>query len=279
MKLEEFLRREKQVSRRLLAKCKYHGSITCGGKNIRTVDVINPGETVVLMYPAAECTAVPNPELKVPVLYRSRDIIVYDKPPFMPSHQSQGHYTDTLANAFANEYPHVPFRCLTRLDRNTSGVCAAALTAYGAGFLQGRIEKLYLGAVTGVLTGNGKVNAPIARVSDSVILRCVSESGKPAVSLYERIFGNDRYTLVRLTPVTGRTHQLRVHMAHIGYPLAGDDLYGETSEDMDRHALHCAAVRFPCPETGRYVTVRSRLPDDMASLFPDENASALAIDF
>lgn len=279
MKLEEFLRREKQVSRRLLAKCKYHGSITCGGKNIRTVDTIHPGETVVLAYPTNECTAVPNPELKVSVLYRSRDIIVYDKPPFMPSHQSQGHYTDTLANAFANDYPQIPFRCLTRLDRNTSGVCAAALTAYGAGFLQGRIEKLYFGAVTGVLTGKGEVNAPIARVSDSVILRCVSGTGKSAVSLYERVLGNERYTLVRLTPVTGRTHQLRVHMAHMGYPLAGDDLYGEESEDIGRHALHCCALRFPCPETGECITVRSSLPEDIAALFPDENAKTLAIDF
>lgn len=279
MKLEEFLRREKQMSRRLLAKCKYHGTITCNGKNIRTVDMIYPMETVMLTYESAECTAVPNPDINVPVLYKSRDIIIYDKPPFMPSHQSQGHYTDTLANAFANDHPHVPFRCLTRLDRNTSGVCVAALSAYGAGFLQGKTEKLYLGVVSGVLTGKGEVNAPIARVSDSVILRCVSESGKPAVSFYESILGNDRYTLVRLTPVTGRTHQLRVHMAHIGHPLAGDDLYGTPSEDIGRHALHCCAVRFPCPDTGEYVTVRSPLPEDMAALFPEENAKGLAIDF
>ena len=278
MKLEDFLRHEKQVSRRLLAKCKYHGSITCSGKNMRTVDTIHPGETVVLTYPSAVCTALQNPELHVPVLYRSRHIIVYDKPPFMPSHQSQGHYTDTLANAFANDFPDTPFRCITRLDRNTSGVCAAALTAYGAGFLQGKIKKTYLAAVTGAFSGSGIIDAPIARVNDSVILREVRADGKPALSEYECISGNGKYTLVRLTPITGRTHQLRVHMAHTGHPLAGDDLYGCCSEDISRHALHCSEISFPEPETGEEINVASPLPADIAALFPDHSIQYPAID-
>lgn len=269
MKLEDFLRREKQVSRRLLAKCKYHGSITCSGRNIRTVDMIAPGETVVLTYHSSECSAIQNPELHVPVLYRSRHIIVYSKPPFMPSHQSQGHYTDTLANAFANDFPDIPFRCLTRLDRNTSGACIAALTAYGAGFLQGKIKKTYLAAVTGRLQGSGIIDAPIARVNDSVILREVRADGKPAVSEYECILSKEKYTLVRLTPLTGRTHQLRVHMAHAGHPLAGDDLYGCSCEDISRHALHCREISFPEPETGETVTVTSPLPEDIIRLFPE----------
>lgn len=267
MKLEDFLRREKQVSRRLLAKCKYHGSITCNGENIRTVDTIAPGETVVLTYPTAGCSAVPNNELDVPVLYKSNHIIIYDKPPFMPSHQSQGHYTDTLANVFARDFPDTPFRCLTRLDRNTSGVCMAALSAYGAGFLQGKIKKTYLAAVTGRISEGGTINAPIARVNDSVILREVNPDGQPAVSCYEALSGNDKYTLVKLTPLTGRTHQLRVHMAYIGHPLAGDDLYGSPSDVITRHAIHCAQVSFPEPETGRLVTVSSPLPKDISAIF------------
>lgn len=266
-RLEGFLRNDMKVSRRLLAKCKYHGDILRNGEHIRTVDMIYPGDEIVLISPDAEGTALPNTSLKVPVLYRGEHLIVYDKPPFMPCHQSHGHYTDTLANVFASEFEGMPFRCITRLDRNTSGVCIAALTAYGAGFIQGRVKKSYIAAVSGIITEDGTIDKPIDRLENSVMLRCISESGKPAVTHYIPLCSSEKYTLVRLLPETGRTHQLRVHMAHIGHVLAGDELYGGDMSDINRHALHCDSAVFTEPETGREITVKSSLPDDMKRLF------------
>lgn len=271
MKLEVFLRRDKQVSRRFLAKCKYHGSITRDGRQIRTIDTVYPGDVITLSCPSAKCTALPNTSLRVPVLYRSEHIIVYNKPPFMPCHQSYTHYTDTLANAFASEFPDIPFRCVTRLDRNTSGVCIVALTAYGAGFIQKKIKKQYIAAAKGKIINDGTIDAPIARKDGTIMLRCVNDSGKSAVTHYIPICLNDKYTLVKLVPETGRTHQLRVHMAYIGHPLAGDDLYGTISDDISRHALHCYSAEFPEPESGKMITVNAPLPEDIKALFSDKN--------
>lgn len=258
-----------KVSRRLLAKCKYHGSILRNGDHIRTVDTIYPGDNVVLISPDAESRIKANLSLNVPVLYRGEHIIVYDKPPFMPCHQSHGHYTDTLANVFAAEFIDMPFRCITRLDRNTSGVCIAALSAYGAGFVQGKIRKSYIAAVSGDIIDNGIIDAPIERKDNSVMLREVREDGKRAVTRYEPICRFGKYTLIKLYPETGRTHQLRVHMAYIGHPLAGDELYGGDLSGISRHALHCDEAEFEEPESGRIITVKSELPDDIKVLFPN----------
>lgn len=269
VKLETFLRKDMQVSRRFLAKCKYHGEILRNGGHIRTVDTVFPNDEIVLISPDKEGTALPNVSLIVPVLYRSEHIIVYDKPPFMPCHQSMGHYTDTLANAFAAEYKGLPFRCITRLDRNTSGVCIAALTPYGAGYVQGRINKEYIAVAEGIITESGVIDAPIARKENSVMERCISHDGKPALTRYFPLCSNEKYTLIKLIPETGRTHQLRVHMAYIGHPLAGDELYGNAGEDISRHALHCLSAEFPQPETGKMIKVKAPLPRDMRELFGD----------
>ncbi|MGN0592621.1 MAG: RluA family pseudouridine synthase [Ruminococcus sp.] len=266
MQLEAFLRREKQVSHRMLVRCKRQGHITRNGSPIRTIDLVFPGDEILLELPETEGTAVPNPALKVPILYKSPHILVYNKPPDMPCHPSHGHYT---ANVFAASHPNTPFRCINRLDRNTSGACIAARTAYGASFIQQKAEKTYLAAVTGILTESGTICAPIGRASDSVIRRCVCRDGKPALTHYTPLYGNEQYTLVQFRLETGRTHQIRVHMAYIGHPLAGDDLYGQPSEGISRHGLHCSAVRFPEPETGASVTISAPLPRDIAALFPE----------
>lgn len=271
MKLEEFLRRNMQVSRRLLARCKYQGSIMRNGVHIRTVDTIFPGDEIVLTCPDASGRVQPNPSLDVPVIYRSEHLIVYNKPPFMPCHQSHGHYTDTLANAFAAEYPNLPFRCITRLDRNTSGVCIAALTPYGAGFIKDKIKKRYLAVAAGIIKNSGTVDKPVARRENSVMLRCVKDSGKPALTHYIPLFSNEKYTLVKLIPETGRTHQLRVHMAYIGHSLAGDELYGEETPDISRHALHCGYAEFTEPGTGERISLNVPMPEDMKRLIPGFN--------
>ena len=119
--------------------------------------------------------------------------------------------------------------------------------------------------VEGVTPEEGTVDAPIARQQESVILRCVREDGQPSVTHFRRISGNERYSLLRFRLETGRTHQIRVHMAHIGHPLAGDDLYGGSRADINRQALHCCQISFTDPKLGN-VTAVSPLPEDIAVL-------------
>ena len=117
-----------------------------------------------------------------------------------------------------------------------------------------------------MLTGSGTVSAPIVREQESIIIRCVRADGKPAVTHYRALQHNDKYTLLQLRLETGRTHQIRVHMAHIGHPLAGDTLYGGRTDAIDRQALHCGRLILPLVQKTGTVTVGAALPEDMASL-------------
>ncbi|MBQ9898614.1 MAG: RluA family pseudouridine synthase [Ruminococcus sp.] len=264
--LAEFLRRE-GVSRRLLTKLKrQEGGITRAGETVRTIDLVCPGDVIVLR-PDDVKLLEPNPELNVPVIFESEGVAVFDKPPHMPVHPSMKHRTDTLGNWFAHLFPDLTFRPVNRLDRDTSGLCMTAKDARSAAMLQGAWEKTYIAAVHGIIDESGTIDAPIARERESVIVRCVRADGQPAVTHYERIAVCGDYSLAEVTPETGRTHQIRVHFAHIGHPLAGDDLYGGSRTDISRQALHCAEIRFTDPTTGERVELRSALPEDMRRLF------------
>ena len=176
--------------------------------------------------------------------------IVYNKPAGMPVHPSQGHHGDTLGNVFAAQFPQLPFRPVYRLDSDTSGICLVAKSAYAAGQLQGSTRKTYLALVCGELSTGGTIDAPIGRAEGSVLCRCVRPEGKPAVTHYMPLRSDGAYTLLSLRLETGRTHQIRVHMAYLGYPLAGDRLYGTSSEQFPHHMLHCDSLEFSDPETG-----------------------------
>ena len=141
-----------------------------------------------------------------------------------------------------------------------------AKDAHAANLLQGSCEKVYFAAVEGVTDEAGTIDAPIAREQESVILRCVRADGRPAVTHYRRIACNGRYSLLEIRLETGRTHQIRVHFAHIGHPLAGDDMYGGSTADIARQALHCGRLTFVLPLTGGEVTAESELPEDIRNL-------------
>lgn len=256
MTAEQFLRRRKGISHRMLVRLKHTpGGICCNGKPIRTIDPISSGDRIVLTEPEQSSGLTPSSHLHVPILTETASYILYNKPPGMPVHPSQGHHNDTLGNVFAAAFPTLPFRPVYRLDRDTSGICLIAKSAYSAKLLQGQIQKRYLALVCGILTSPGTVNAPIARESDSIIRRCVRADGKPAVTHFVPLGNDDQYTLLELTLETGRTHQIRVHMAHLGYPLAGDSLYGGDLSRFQRHMLHCASVEFSDPDTHEMVSV------------------------
>lgn len=252
------------ISRRGLIALKRSGGLTRGGAVLRTIDEVHAGDPIILRLDGGETSVTANPELSADVMYEDEDVVVFNKPPYMPVHPSQRHHDDTLANLFAARYPGLPFRPINRLDRNTSGLCVCAKNQLAAAALSGTISKVYFAITDGTPPGD-TINAPIGRVGGSVIERCVTPDGKPAVTHFRKIAG-ERRALLRITLETGRTHQIRVHMAHVGFPLCGDDMYGGDCTAISRQALHCGEVGFDLPVSGRHVTVSAPLPADMAAI-------------
>ncbi len=257
------------ISRRVLTALKRSGGLTRGGGTLRTVDAVHAGEVITLQLDGGETSVAANPELSADIVYEDEDVVVFNKPPFMPVHPSQRHHDDTLANLFAARYPGLPFRPINRLDRNTSGLCVCAKNQFAAAALSGSISKVYYAITDGTPPGD-TVDAPIGRLGDSVIERCVTPVGKPAVTHFRKIAG-ERRALLRITLETGRTHQIRVHMAHIGFPLCGDDMYGGDCTAISRQALHCGEVKFTLPVSGERITISAPLPEDMAAILDGTN--------
>lgn len=265
-KLEDFLVKDAGVSKRLISRLKRtENGITRNGSLIRTIDIVNRGDTVVLQFEDTKILE-PNPELNAPVAFENENLVVFDKPVGMPVHPSVKHQGDTLGNYFAAKYPGITFRPVNRLDRDTSGLCLVAKNAFAAASLQNSVRKIYYAAVTGYIDGEGTIDVPIARESESIIKRIVSDNGQRAVTHYKAIKSGKKYSLLEIDLETGRTHQIRVHFSYIGHPLAGDDLYGGSTEDISCQALHCGRLYFSEPLTGEKITVTSPIRDDIHKL-------------
>lgn len=213
------------------------------------------------------------------IIYEDEHIVAVNKPPFMPTHQSQGHFYDTLANSLAYYYslsgrPFV-FRSVNRLDRNTSGIVLVAKDRLSASKLSAQmkndgIKKVYLTILSGELPNDkGFIETHIRRKEKSIILREVCgkrEDSKIAVTQYKVIAKKDGLSLIEATPITGRTHQLRVHFSFLGTQILGDDLYGESSPHISRHTLHAYKLCFTHPETNKKMELIAPVPDDMGTL-------------
>ena len=274
MLLRRFLREQAGVSAQRIKRLKaVPDGMTRRGVLIRTVDAVYKGDEIVLRW-TEQSSAEPNPALEIPAVYETDSLLICNKPAGLPVHPSVRHRDDTLANWFAARHPDEGFHLVNRLDRNTSGLCMIAKSAHAAHLLRGKVQKRYYALVPNGLTGSGTVNAPIARAQESVITRCVRADGKPAVTHYRVIRQTPRCTLLELIPETGRTHQIRVHMAHIGYPLLGDALYGGDCSVLHAHALHCGMMRLPEPETGEQLSLTAPLRQDMQRILnPDGKVS------
>lgn len=210
------------------------------------------------------------------IIYEDEFIVVANKPPYMPTHQSQGHFYDTLANSLAFYYqernkPFV-FRSINRLDRNTSGVVLVARDRLSASKLSAQmkndgIKKSYLAILEGELSNDeGTIETYMRRKEKSIILREVCDNqddAKIAITKYKVLAKANGLSLVEATPITGRTHQLRVHFAHLGAQILGDDLYGEKSDMIERHALHAYKLTFNHPKTYEMIEIKAPLPKDM----------------
>ncbi len=219
--------------------------------------------------------------LPLDVVYEDEDILVINKDSNRPIHPSQGNYDNTLANAVAYYYQQrgeaFTYRCINRLDRDTTGLLIIAKHMYSASLLSEMVQtreihREYLAVASGNVPSSGTIIAPIARVDGSTIERHVDEkNGEYACTHYKTLVSKNGYSLVSLKLETGRTHQIRVHMKHIGHPLPGDFLYNPDYSIIQRQALHSHKLRFIHPITGEALEFVADLPDDMKHFFLTKN--------
>ncbi len=236
------------------------------GEPARTIDLINNGDILTVNIENSGKMPVPV-KMDVDIVYEDEDFVVFNKPPNLPVHESHTHIGDTLSNFAAYHLKDVgAFRAVYRLDNGTSGLVLVAKNKLVAAKLARKINKDYYAVVSGIMSGDGTVDLPIARCGDSIIKRKVDENGERAVTHYEVIKTMENTTLLKLNLETGRTHQIRVHMAHIGHPLIGDTLYGDFSALISHQALHCKDIYFTHPVTNEEMHISCDFPDDIKKL-------------
>ncbi len=279
--IREYLRGRLGYSSAMLKRLKFtEGGITVNGSFVTVRHVLSEGEVLSLLSEdRVEDTSpyiIPS-DGDIGIVYEDEHITAVNKPPNMPAHPSHGHRDDTVANVLAARYSASPyvFRPVNRLDRDTSGIMLTAnsrLASYKMYRLltEGMIRKSYIAVLDGVPSSDeGKIEAYLRRKEGSIVEReeCdIDSGGKYSLTEYRVVCKSADHALVVASPITGRTHQLRLHFAGIGCPITGDSMYGSASELIGRQALHSFVSEFTHPMTGERLRLRASLPDDMRAL-------------
>lgn len=262
--VKSFLRQKLGLSARAVIRLKA-GGILVNGNPARVVDLLNPGDVLSLI-PPRECAREYLPEnIPIEVLYEDSGFLAVNKPGYMPMYPVGKHSGGSLLNAVAYHRPGLVFRPMYRLDRNTSGITLMAKSREAAG---AQLKKAYLAVCQGCTPKSGDIDLPIGLEPASKIKR-VTGHGQSALTSYKTIVCSRGHSLVRLELQTGRTHQIRVHMAAIGFPLAGDDLYGGGVDIISRHALHCFSLKLSSVPYNLSLELSAAVPQDILSAFPE----------
>ena len=289
--IKQLLLRDMGYSTHMLKKLKFSpGGILVNGQFKTVRYVLCEGDLLSLACEDTEEDTSPYivpVDLSIGIAYEDEHLTVADKPHSMPAHPSLGHKEDTVANALAYRYKDKPyvFRPVNRLDRDTSGLMICANTRLAAyrlyqSMICGNIQKAYIA----ILDACPKKDADVlvsymGRCEDSIVKRRIFDSeceeAKIALTAYRIIAKTERYTVVAASPITGRTHQLRLHFASIGCPITGDTMYGYENPEMPRHALHSVYTSLPHPETGDSLKLYAPLPDDIKSLLGEDISARL----
>ena len=278
-KLGDFLR-EKGYSRQLLRQLKEteNGLLRNGQPTFMTIALKNGDRIRVRLLEKTEGSeAIMPAPLPFEIVYEDEDLLVINKPADMPIHPSFQNHGNTLADALTWHYQQqgkeFVYRCINRLDRDTTGLLIVARHQLSASILSDMVRKReihreYLAIVEGIPPEKGTISAPIGRKEGSAILREVNfETGEPARTHFTRLETRNGLSLVSLKLETGRTHQIRVHMAYIGCPLIGDYLYYPDHTRINRQALHSYRLSFLHPITGKALSFTAPLPEDMERAF------------
>lgn len=279
LRVEQYLRRRGFSYQNLTQLKKMPESILINGVWSYMRTPLHSGDILTVHIRETESSPnIPPVELPLDIVYEDEDIVVVNKPAGMPVHPSLNNYRNSLANALMYYYqqqdkPFI-FRCTNRLDRDTSGLTVIAKHMVSSSILSSmtarhEIEREYLAVVRGsVAPSSGTIDAPIGRTGSSLIERKIDfEHGERAVTHYHVVKEENGHSLVSLILETGRTHQIRVHMKYIGFPLVGDYLYNPDMEYIQRQALHSCRLSFRHPITGKHMEFTADLPEDMDRIF------------
>ena len=280
--LRDFLFKRLMLSRAIVADLKNKDGIAVNGVHATARYVLKAGDRVSASIEDtyADCDEALYPsDIPLDIIFEDEHIIAINKPPFMPTHLSHGHRADTLANALKAEFDRraLPFvmRAVNRLDTDTSGIVIVAKNRYAADrFAKTKLQykKLYTAICLGEVPKSGEIKSYIRRLGESIITRASYPEGKAsefAHTKFERVDTFNGFSVVSCEPVTGRTHQLRVHLSSIGHPIVGDDLYGG-GFGINRQALHAQILKFTHPFTGEMHELTAPLPFDMANFIKEK---------
>ena len=278
LRIEQFLRRRGFSGQNLTDLRKIPGSVCVNQTPCILKTVLHPGDilTVTITTTSSSPNILPIP-LPFDLVYEDEDLLVVNKPAGMPVHPSAKNHDNTLANALAWYYQQqgIPFvfHCSNRLDRDTSGLVLVARHSFSATRIaqmtkNREIHREYRAIVRGIpVPSEGTIDAPLGRKSGSIIERTVDfEQGEPAITHYQVVESKNGHSLLALQLETGRTHQIRIHLKHLGYPLIGDYLYNPDMEFIKRQALHAYRLRFSHPVTGEKMEFTAPLPEDMKAI-------------
>lgn len=278
LRIEQFLRRRGFSGQNLTDLRKIPGSVCVNQTPCILKTVLQPKDilTVTITTTSSSPNILPVP-IPFDLVYEDEDLLVVNKPAGMPVHPSAKNHDNTLANALAWYYqeqglPFV-FHCTNRLDRDTSGLVLVARHSYSATRIaqmtkNREIHREYRAIVRGIpAPSEGTIDAPLGRKAGSIIERTVDfEQGEPAITHYQVVESKNGHSLLALQLETGRTHQIRIHLKHLGYPLVRDYLYNPDMEFINRQALHAYHLRFSHPVTGEKMEFTAPLPEDMKAI-------------
>ena len=281
LRVEQFLRRKRYSGQNLSEIKRMPKSILVNGVHYYMRQELSTGDHLqVRICETKNSEKIPPTNLPLNIIYEDEDLLVLNKPAGMPIHPSLNNYTNSIANALAYYFqsqgkPFI-FRCCNRLDRDTSGLTIVSKHLVSGSILSDmtkyrEVHREYLAIARGSVTpSEGTIQAPLGRKEGTIIERTVDwEHGEDAVTHYKVVKEANGNSLVSLRLETGRTHQIRIHMKYLGYPLIGDYLYNPDMEYMTRQALHSHHMEFTHPITGEHMSFTAPLPEDMARVMQE----------
>lgn len=275
--LREFLINHQLISRRSLSKIKHGGKLMVNKQEVTVRTTVYEGDFVEVVFPVEEGSPYLIPEnIPLEMIYEDDQIMIINKPALMCVHPTFSQRDGTLANGVMYYWQQKgwqrTFHAVNRLDKDTSGLVLLAQNRYSHQQLsiqqkKHQLERKYYAWVEGVVKEDeGVIEAPIGRNPNSIITREVRADGQFAKTRYRVIKRFSTYTWLEVKLETGRTHQIRVHLSHLGHPLLGDDLYGGKRQIISRQALHAYYTSFRHPQTDKIMTFQAPLPQDLEAL-------------
>lgn len=279
-KIREYLKVELGLSTRLIRSASIGKRIFVNDEVVKMNRVLNEGEIIKIDLAKDESQDIAPEKIDIDIVYEDEDILVVNKKPFMVVHPTKSYQSGTLANGVINYFMESGQNCIvrlvSRLDMNTSGLIIIAKNQFSHGMLskemsENKVEKKYLALVHGIMKEKqGTIDLPIYKPEgiENGIRRVIDERGQRSITHYKVVEEYNESSLVECKLETGRTHQIRVHLSHLGHSIYGDTLYGDGDEEdlIKRQALHAYGLDFKSPRSGEILLLRAELPDDMKEL-------------